>query len=70
MRRNETLKGKASSSCYSPTQNLEHAYDEAAMGCDCAPGSMSMCPRDATGRGVALECGDQWSAVEDGACYL
>jgi hypothetical protein len=70
VRRNETVNGKPSSDCYSPGQNLEHAYDDGAVGCDCVRHSMAMCRRDSAGRGVALECGERWQSEEDGPCYL
>ena len=70
VRRREMASGKASSTCYSPTQNLERAYEPAAVGCDCPQESAPLCRSDATGRKVALLCGDdaRWVAVEDGPC--
>jgi len=72
VRRRETSKGSASYDCFSPTQNLERAYDSAAVGCDCEPGSLSVCRADRTGRRVALVCLDnqRWAAVEDGPCGI
>lgn len=50
--------------CYSPGQNLDHAYDTGAIGCRCATGSPGFCVN-----GVALVCTDgRWQAVEDGPC--
>jgi hypothetical protein len=55
--------------CYSPTQNLDTAYDEGSEGCECDDGAAGQCVADSEGRKVALVCdGGQWSAVEDGAC--
>jgi len=70
VRRRETAAGTDSSSCYSPTQNLEHAYDTAAMGCDCTAGTAPVCRADASGREVGLTCSDagRWLAVQDGPC--
>jgi hypothetical protein len=70
VRRSERSAGLPSDSCYSPTQNLERAYDSGAQGCDCAPGSPPLCRSDANGRQVALICGasGRWSAAEDGPC--
>jgi hypothetical protein len=71
VRRSETLNGQPSSDCYSPTQNLEHAYDSpAALGCDCTPGSAPLCRADKTGHNVALFCMDNkhWISGEDGPC--
>jgi uncharacterized membrane protein len=51
-------------SCYSPTQNLETAYQKNAVGCACEPGTTGVC----LGR-VALLCENgSWQAVEDGPC--
>jgi hypothetical protein len=56
-------------SCYSPTQNLDHAYDAGAVGCACADTGPGVCLDDGTGRLVALICQlGRWVAVEDGAC--
>jgi hypothetical protein len=56
--------------CFSPTQNLDHAYDSGAVGCPCTPGlDKDMCIADSTGRRVALLCeAGKWHAVEDGPC--
>jgi hypothetical protein len=49
--------------CFSPTQNLEHAYDDGAKGCACKD------EPDQCVDGVALLCdGGAWQAVEDGPC--
>ncbi|MBN1610840.1 MAG: hypothetical protein JW940_29685 [Polyangiaceae bacterium] len=49
--------------CFSPEQNLDHAYDGTMDGCPCT-GSQSICIS-----GVALLCEQgRWSAVEDGPC--
>ena len=56
-------------SCYSPTQNLDTAYDEGAVGCACEEGSAGQCVPDSGGRNVALVCeGGHWKAVQDGPC--
>jgi hypothetical protein len=72
VRRLETAKDKASSDCFSPTQNLEQAYEANAVGCDCEPFSLSVCRADRTGRRVALVCtnNEHWDAVEDGPCRM
>jgi hypothetical protein len=61
-----------SSDCYSPGQNLEHAYEPGAKGCKCSDGTASLCVRAGTSPRstlVALECtGGTWKAVEDGTC--
>ena len=56
--------------CFSPTQNLEIAYDTGAFGCACADTAKAIC----IGR-FALICepapmttGSVWTAVEDGPC--
>lgn len=52
--------------CYSPTQNLTHAYAAGAKGCACDSATDS--PVCAEG-GVALICeSGAWQAVEDGPC--
>jgi hypothetical protein len=59
----------AETACYSPTQNLDSAYDEGSVGCECDDGSAGQCIADSEGRNVALVCnGGQWTAVEDGPC--
>jgi hypothetical protein len=68
VRRRETSQGAASATCYSPTQNLERAYDTAAIGCDCVPLSRPLCRKDSSGRNVALQCDEHWQAVEAGPC--
>jgi hypothetical protein len=71
VRKHETLHGMESTSCYSPSQNLDRAYDDGAEGCDCpfhiARGT---CRQDSMGRFVGLLCGEQgyWRAVNDGPC--
>ncbi|MGC4086792.1 MAG: hypothetical protein QM756_02625 [Polyangiaceae bacterium] len=55
--------------CFSPTQNLDVAYDAGAVGCYCDTTAKDVCRSDSSGRGVALECvAGRWDAVEDGAC--
>jgi hypothetical protein len=55
--------------CYSPTQNLDRAYESGAVGCACEPGADGECRPDSTGRLVALVCeSGRWQAVEDGPC--
>ena len=51
--------------CYSPTQNVKHAYDEGAHGCAC---DASKEP-DVCVDGAALVCSNgTWHAVYDGPC--
>lgn len=57
--------------CYSPTQNLDIAYDDGAVGCTCTDGAEAQCLPDSTGRKVALVCENgRWQAVNDGPCGL
>lgn len=57
--------GDDDSSCYSPSQNLDRAYESGASGCACSEDDEDVCID-----GVALICdGDRWQAVEDGPCY-
>ena len=51
--------------CYSPTQNLDIAYQNNAKGCNCNPATDNgVCIQ-----GVALICeSNHWQAVEDGPC--
>jgi hypothetical protein len=62
--------GKCSSTCYSPRQNVDLAYEPEAVGCSCdAAVDYDTCRADSGGRLVAFECSDSnWGAVEDGAC--
>ncbi|HMI92121.1 MAG TPA: hypothetical protein VK509_12185 [Polyangiales bacterium] len=62
------VNGVPSTTCYSPTQNLERAYEAGAMGCDCAASGTSQCIRDSTGSDVALTCDMRWQAIQDGPC--
>jgi hypothetical protein len=64
------VNGELSSTCFSPTQNLEHAYDSGSVGCDCYVAGPNLCLSDATGRKVALSCQGPapWRALNDGAC--
>jgi hypothetical protein len=66
VRRRETRDGEESSTCVSPNQNVEHAHDDAAVGCDCAPGSLPICRADSAGRAVALTCQDEHWRWTDG----
>jgi hypothetical protein len=51
--------------CYSPTQNLMHAYEPNALGCACDPKT----DPDVCINGVALVCeAGFWLAVPDGPC--
>jgi hypothetical protein len=53
------------SGCYSPTQNLDIAYQTGSKGCSCSPSTDA----GACVQGVALVCeGSNWQAVEDGPC--
>jgi hypothetical protein len=55
--------GIARLDCYSPGQNLDHAYDQGSVGCRCAT-TLGYCKS-----GVALVCTNgRWQAVEDGPC--
>lgn len=57
--------GGTAVSCYSPTQNLNSAYQTGAQGCSCNPATDA----DVCVQGVALICVEtQWTAVEDGPC--
>ena len=58
------------SNCFSPTSNLEIAYTENAIGCDCDSDiDEDICVSDGTGKKVALVCSEgKWIAVEDGPC--
>lgn len=50
--------------CFSPTQNLDTAYEQGAFGCRCTDRDPDQCIQ-----GVALICdGTHWTAVEDGPC--
>jgi hypothetical protein len=57
-----------STTCYSPAQNLETAYEVGAVGCDCITSGTSLCVRDSTGTDVALTCDVRWMAIQDGPC--
>ncbi len=55
--------GQGGTQCYSPTENLDLAYDPAILGCTCIDGD-SVCISS-----VALICeSSRWQAVEDGPC--
>ena len=60
----------ASTNCYSPSQNLEMAYEDGAQGCACdVQNDQDVCIKDKSGREVALICENgKWIAVEDGPC--
>jgi hypothetical protein len=60
-----------SASCFSPAQNLEKAYANGAVGCDCFDVSASVCVKDVADHAVALICHEDghWGAVEDGPCF-
>jgi hypothetical protein len=60
--------GVPSTTCYSPAQNLESAYEPGAVGCDCITSGASLCVRDSTGTDVALTCDVRWMAIQDGPC--
>ncbi len=61
----------ASAACFSPTQNLDHAYDPGAVGCACTDTDAGLCLDDGTGRLVALVCPlGHWRAVNDGPCWV
>lgn len=63
------LDGAPSGTCFSPSQNLFHADDDDAIGCDCAPQSGVTCATDPQGKAVALRCrGGQWLVVDDPTC--
>ncbi len=55
--------GQGGTECFSPTENLDRAYDGEIPGCTCVNGD-SVCISS-----VALICSSvQWQAVEDGPC--
>jgi hypothetical protein len=58
------------SSCYSPEQNLDTAYELGALGCPCNPDTeFGTCRTSEQGNEVALVCSNgNWEAVEDGRC--
>lgn len=62
--------GTSSDACYSPTQNLDLAYEPRANGCACSSGlDGASCRRDSMGRYVALFCTkDRWVSGNDGPC--
>jgi hypothetical protein len=53
-------------SCFSPTSNVAHAYDDGAQGCACDPiKDKDVC----VNKSIALVCSEgTWTAVEDGPC--
>jgi len=64
--------GRASSTCFSPTQALERAYF-GAVGCDCAASEPDVCATAPDNRHVALSCllsdgRSRWLAGVDGPC--
>lgn len=64
----ETLNGVPSSTCYSPTQNMDKAHDVGVTGCDCT-GTVSgttLCVEDAPGHKARIACATHWSLVNDG----
>ena len=53
--------------CFSPTQNVDGAYESGAHGCACDAAT----DQDVCVVGAALVCtAGQWTAVEDGPCGL
>jgi hypothetical protein len=68
----ETDGGHESTTCYSPWQNLDQAYDGSARGCDCVFDALDRCRQDSMGRFLGLLCGDggHWQAVNDGPCGM
>ena len=65
----ENSQQRLNDDCYSPTQNVDRAYHQGAVGCACAPGTAGACVPDSSGRLVALICeAGRWQAVEDGPC--
>jgi hypothetical protein len=66
-----TEQAQVSSTCFSPFQNLDHAYDSNAQGCDCWPEGAQVCKGSSTGTGIALTCKNQrWTAVVDASCLF
>jgi hypothetical protein len=64
----DTAQLGATSACYSPTQNVDTAYDASAVGCACA-NEAAVCVGDSSGRQVALFCvGGRWQSGFDGPC--
>lgn len=56
--------GGKGGTCFSPTQNLNTAYDSGSEGCPCSDQDHARCVD-----GVALICEEErWQAVEDGPC--
>jgi hypothetical protein len=56
--------GGGDDDCFSPSQNLDIAYDDGAVGCACDASDGDLCIDR-----VALVCdGPRWQAVEDGPC--
>lgn len=51
--------------CFSPTENVDRAYDGDLQGCECDPSQGDVCVGPA-----GLVCGEdgRWQAVEDGPC--
>lgn len=65
---------RATLDCYSPTRNLERAYDDELVGCTCTWPDAWVCARPST-RDVALRCTrvpntstSAWAAANDGPC--
>jgi hypothetical protein len=57
------------SDCFSPTQNIDTAYDQGSVGCACEEGALDRCVLASTGGEVALSCSEgRWWAGVDGAC--
>ena len=63
----EAGSGEEDPSCYSPTKNVEHAYEDSAQGCACdADVDTPVCVE---GAGFVCE-GGAWQAVQDGPCWV
>jgi hypothetical protein len=51
------------STCYSPSQNLDAAYEPGAVGCACNSGQPYVCVEDTTGWRIPLTCiSGRWQA--------
>lgn len=70
VRARETQTQAASTTCYSPSQNVDRAYDTDAKGCDCQAGTAGVCVKDSMSRFVGFLCSPEgyWQSVFDGPC--
>jgi hypothetical protein len=70
LRKPEKDRGLPSTTCYSPDQNVDHAFDDGATGCDCVTNAAGVCRMDSQGRYIGFICdlGNTWQVVNDGPC--